>query len=406
MKIKKKLYTVAVVVVVLVVALIYGWHWWQTGRFFIETDNAYVRTDSVAVRAELTQKVVRVAVNDNQRVEKGDLLVQLDDRDVRSQLAQSQAQLAVSSANVTQAERQVDLDRASIDEAEAQVASAQSDVDQARQHLQRSQSLAANNYASRQQLDDDRASLNVAQATLKARQASVESAKRQLTADQASIDSAKANREAAEADIAYNQSQLDKTRIVASRAGVIGNRTVEPGNLAQPSLTLMQLVPVSSAYVVANYKETQIERMRVGQPVSLAVDAYPDIAFTGRVDSVAPATGTEFSLLPQDNATGNFNKIVQRVPVKILVTGPKDQLWRLQAGLSVVPSVDTREVDGQAIYFNPGPGLPDGDPDSGLADDASDQKPPDGASTSGQSGGGSTAEPDEAMSRQASGASE
>ncbi|WP_110670608.1 HlyD family secretion protein [Salinicola halophilus] len=359
MKIKKKLYTSLAVVVLLIVALVFAWRWWQTGRFFVETDNAYVQTDSVAIRSELSARVLGVAVDDNQRVQAGDVLIRLDDRDTRSRLAQAQAQLAVSAANVTQSERQVELDRASIDEATAQVSAAESDVAQARQHLQRSQSLAANSYASRQQLDDDQASLRVAQATLAARQASVESAKRRLSADQASIDSAKANRQAAESDIDYAESQLDKTRIVARRSGVIGNLTVEPGDLAQPSLTLMQLVPVDSAYVVANYKETQIERMRVGQPVALEVDAYPDIEFEGRVDSVAPATGTQFSLLPQDNATGNFNKIVQRVPVKIRVTGPEDELWRLQAGLSVVPSVDTREVDGQAIYFDPAPALDD-----------------------------------------------
>ncbi|WP_251977605.1 HlyD family secretion protein [Salinicola avicenniae] len=359
MKIKKTLYSALVVLVILVAALIFAWHWWQTGRYFIETDNAYVRTDSVAVRAEISARVTAVAVDDNQRVQQGELLVQLDDRDTRSQLAQSQAQLAVSAANVTQAQRQVSLDRASIDEAQAQVSSAQSDVAQARQHLERSQSLAARDYASRQQLEDDQASLRVAEATLAARQASVESARRRLAADEAAIESAEANREAAEADIDYARSQLAKTRIVARRDGVIGNLSVEAGDLAQPSLTLMQLVPVSSAYVVANYKETQIERMRVGQPVSLEVDAYPDIHYTGKVDSVAPATGTQFSLLPQDNATGNFNKIVQRVPVKIRVTGPQDQLWRLQSGLSVVPSVDTREVDGQAIYFDPGPVLDD-----------------------------------------------
>ncbi|WP_110685903.1 HlyD family secretion protein [Salinicola aestuarinus] len=363
MKIKKKLYTSLAVVVLLIVALVFAWRWWQTGRFYVETDNAYVQTDSVAIRSELSARVLTVAVDDNQRVAAGDVLVQLDDRDTRSRLAQAQAQLAVSSANVTQSERQVELDRASIDEASAQVTAAESDVAQARQHLQRSQSLAANSYASRQQLEDDQASLRVAQATLASRRASVESAKRRLSADQAAIDSAEANREAAESDIDYAESQLAKTRIVARRSGVIGNLSVEPGDLAQPSLTLMQLVPVDSAYVVANYKETEIERMRVGQPVAVAVDAYPSVAFKGRVDSIAPATGTEFSLLPQDNATGNFNKIVQRVPVKIRVTGPTDELWRLQAGLSVVPSVDTREVDGQAIYFDPAPELEDAPPE-------------------------------------------
>ncbi len=158
---------------------------------------------------------------------------------------------------------------------------------------------------------------------------------------------AEANLDAASADLDYARHQLDKTRIVAPRDGVIGNLRVEVGTLAQPSLTLLQLVPIESAYVAANFKETQLERIRVGQPVAVHLDAYPDITYEGIVDSLSPATGTEFSLLPQDNATGNFNKIVQRVPVKIRVTGPTEALSQLRAGLSAVPEIDTRHLEPQ-----------------------------------------------------------
>lgn len=322
----------------------WGIGWWQVGRFIEETDNAYVRTDSVAVRAELSARVVEVAVDDNQPVRQGDLLVRLDDESYRDRVRQAEARQAVAAAALAQARRQVALQRAAIDQARAQREAAEAAVDQARQHLERSDSLVSRNYASRQQREDDQATLRVAEANLAESRAALVSARRQLAVAESEVSRAEANRDAAAADLAYARHQLDKTRLVAPRDGVVGNLTVEAGTLAQPSLTLLQLVPLRSAYVAANFKETQLARMRVGQPVALYLDAYPDITYQGVVDSLAPATGTEFSLLPQDNATGNFNKIVQRVPVKIRVTGPAEALGRLRAGLSAVPEVDTREL--------------------------------------------------------------
>ncbi|KXS39905.1 MAG: multidrug resistance protein A [Halomonadaceae bacterium T82-2] len=343
MKQTGKIVGALVAVVALAVLGWRAWEWWQVGRFIEETDNAYVHTDSVAIRAELAARVAEVAVDDNQPVTQGQLLVRLDDASYRDRVSQAEAQLAVATASIAQARRRVALQKAAIDEARSQVEAARADVDQARQHLARSSKLASRNYGSRQQYEDDQAALRVAKSTLAAREAAVTSAQRRLAVAESDVDSARASRDAARADLAYARHQLDKTRIVAPRDGVVGNLTVEAGTLAQPSLTLMQLVPIDSAYVVANYKETQLARMRVGQPVDIHVDAYPDTTFHGVVDSLAPATGTQFSLLPQDNATGNFNKIVQRVPVKIRVTGPDDALGRLRGGLSVVPGIDTRD---------------------------------------------------------------
>ncbi|MDQ7727394.1 HlyD family secretion protein [Halomonas sp. SpR8] len=323
----------------------WGLGWWQTGRFIEETDNAYVRTDSVAVRAELSARVAEVAVDDNQIVKQGDLLVRLDAESYHDQVTQAEAQQAVAAASITQSRRQVDLQQAAIDQAIAEQQAAQANVDQARQHLERSTSLAANNYASRQQREDDQAALRVAEANLAKSRAAVVSARRQLAVAESDVTRAKANLDAASADLDYARHQLDKTRIVSPRDGIIGNLRVETGTLAQPSLTLLQLVPIDSAYVAANFKETQLARIRVGQPVEVHLDAYPDITYQGVVDSLSPATGTEFSLLPQDNATGNFNKIVQRVPVKIRVTGPTEALGRLRAGLSAMPEIDTRELN-------------------------------------------------------------
>lgn len=350
MKKAGKLATALIIVAVLVALAWWGVGWWTVGRFIEETDNAYVHTDSVALRAQVSARVADVAVDDNQLVSRGQLLVRLDDSDYRDRVAQAEAQQAVATAELVRARRQVALNEAAIGEAEAQVSATQAEVERASQHLARSQSLASRQFASRQQREDDQATLAIAESTLAARRAAVISAKRRLAVSQAGIESAQAGLDEASADLAYARHQLDKTRLRAPRDGVVGNITVAAGDLAQPSLTLMQLVPVESAYVIANYKETQTTRMRVGQPVTLQVDAYPDIAFEGVVDSLAPATGTEFSLLPRDNATGNFNKIVQRVPVKIRVTGPDKALDRLRAGLSVVPEIDTRETDTTATY--------------------------------------------------------
>ncbi|MGP8290452.1 HlyD family secretion protein [Vreelandella zhanjiangensis] len=342
---KRKILAVLVGLIALAGIIWWGVGWWQVGRFMEETDNAYVRTDSVAVRAELSARVAQVAVNDNQTVKQGDLLVRLDDESYRDQVAQAEAQQAVAAASIVQSRRQVELQQAAIDQATTQVDAAQADVDRARQHLERSSSLAANNYGSRQQREDDQTALRVAEANLASSQAAVVSARRQLAVAESNVTRAEANLDAASADLAYTRHQLDKTRILAPRDGVIGNLRVEVGTVAQPSLTLLQLVPIESAYVAANFKETQLERIRIGQSVTVHLDAYPNITFEGIVDSLSPATGTEFSLLPQDNATGNFNKIVQRVPVKIRITAPQEALHLLRAGLSAIPEIDTRELE-------------------------------------------------------------
>ncbi|ALM52798.1 HlyD family secretion protein [Halomonas huangheensis] len=350
----KKVVALGLVAVIAVVAGVWkGVEWWQVGRFIEETDNAYVQSDSVTLRAEISARITAIPVEDNQRVAAGEVLVQLDDSDAGNQLAQAQAERQVAEAGLVQAQRQRDRQQAAIAEAQAQVEAAEAQVVQAQRHVERSQSLESRQYASQQQRQDDEAELRVATSTLAARRASLLSAQRQLDVADADIESAKANIEAAQAAEAVAQHHLTQTRIVASRAGVVGAITAEVGDLAQPSLTLMHLVPVEAAYVIANYKETQTERMRIGQPVSLHVDAYPDLELEGVVDSIAPATGAQFSLLPQDNATGNFNKIVQRVPVKIRLTGPDEALGLMRAGLSVIPEVDTHNLDGDALAVRP-----------------------------------------------------
>lgn len=338
-----------VVVIAIAAGVWEGVDWWRHGRFVEETDNAYVHTDSVTVRSEISARVMSVPVADNQQVQAGELLVQLDDSSARNELAQAIAERRVQEAKVVQAERQIDSHQATIAQAQAEVTAGEAQVAQAQFHLQRSRSLESRQYASQQQRQDDEATLRVSQANLAANQAALVSAQRQLDVAQADVDAAKANLVSAQAAEEIARHHLSKTQLVAPRAGVVGAIDVKEGDVAQPSLTLMHLVPVESAYVIANYKETQTERMRIGQPVKVHVDAYPDVEYEGRVDSIAPATGAQFSLLPQDNATGNFNKIVQRVPVKIRLTGPEEALGALRAGLSVEPEVDTHDLSGDPL---------------------------------------------------------
>ncbi|WP_106476286.1 HlyD family secretion protein [Phytohalomonas tamaricis] len=362
----RRLVVVTLLIAVVVAAIFWGMHWYYTGRFFEETDNAYVRGDIVSVRSELSARVTRVAVAHNQRVTAGDLLVDLDETDYRDQLEQAHGQLAQAEASVIQAERNIGLQQATIEQNRAQIAASEAQLKQARQTLERSRQLAQRDFASRQQLDEDQANFDVAKANLAADRAALVSAQRQLDVQEAAVDEARAQRQTARAELAQAEHQLAKTHLYAPFDGVVGNVNVERGTLAQPSLALMSLVPIDALYVVANYKETQVERMRIGQHADIHVDAYPGITFEGVIDSLAPATGTEFSLLPNDNATGNFNKIVQRVPVRIRLTGPEKALHYLRAGLSVEPRIDTRGK-GESLYVAP---------DGGAGHDRTDNDTP------------------------------
>ncbi|WP_414501009.1 HlyD family secretion protein [Zymobacter sp. IVIA_12111.31 C1] len=349
----KRFIITLVVFILLVVGMFMLVSWLQSGRFHQSTDNAYVRADSVSLRSEVTARVLDVPVIHNQQVKAGDVLVVLDPTDYQRQLEKAIAALDESKASSVEAARNIELQRATITQYNAQLASDTARDEQARVSLARIQELFDKGAVSRQRLDDMQADYDVAHAAVRAERAAIISAHRSLELREASLDRARATIAEAQAQVDYARHQLTKTRIMAPTDGVIGNVSVEKGTLAQPSQTLMTLVPVHSLYIVANYKETQITRMRIGQPVEIRADAYPDIRFTGQVESLAPATGSAFSLLPVDNATGNFNKIVQRVPVRIRLTGPLDKLNLLQVGLSVEPSVDTHDLGGNTLYVAP-----------------------------------------------------
>jgi membrane fusion protein (multidrug efflux system) len=348
---KKRIVALLVLTIVLTVGSLLGWYWY-THRYLVATDNAYVQADVMDIRPEIQGRINRVLVHDNQFVHKGQLLVELDPADLEANVQRAQAQLDIAKATRSEASEQIALQGKKLEAAHANITAAEAEVQRSRLELKRAQSLAKQAYGSQQRLETAQANDKVARARLLQSRATFAAEQQNLQVLKAQLTSAKAAIASAQASAAYAENQLRKTRIVAPADGVIGDLGARIGNVATPSMSLLRVVPIPNVYVTANYKETQIDRMSIGQPVLIHVDAFPDITFQGVVASLAPATGTEFSLLPTDNATGNFNKIVQRVPVRIHVTGPKDSLSRLRPGLSVETEVNTRDFDLRLNYLD------------------------------------------------------
>jgi membrane fusion protein, multidrug efflux system len=319
-----------------------GLGWWTEGRFIESTDNAYVQADIAVIAPKLGGYVTQVAVQDNQVVNKGDLLARIDDADARVRLAAAQAALERARAAASTAGVDIQRQAAAIAQARAQIAFAQADAARAKADLDRYAKLRAEQWASVQKFDTAKAQAAQASASVAAAEAGADTSAKQLRVLSAKQSEAVAQIHAAEAEVAAAQLDVDNTQIRAPMAGVVGNRTVRVGNYVRPGAQLMAVVPVREAYVVANFKETQLAAMRPGQLVSLEVDAYPGVTLTGRVESFAPASGSQFALLPPENATGNFTKIVQRIPVRITLD-PLPRDITLRPGMSVVAAIDTRK---------------------------------------------------------------
>ncbi|CBL43871.1 Secretion protein HlyD [gamma proteobacterium HdN1] len=346
----RKFLVPSIALIVAVSAASMGILWFEQHRFVESTDNAYVKADTIAIRPEVAGRIKAVPVHENQQVRKGDVLVQLDTSDFEAQLAQTNAETNVAQAALADIGEQILLQEKKVLAANANIDAAKAELQRARVELNRAATLARQDFGSKQLLENKQADTEVAKAHLDQAFAALAAEQQMLAVYHTKQDSAKAQIEAAHARARFASHQLSKATITAASDGVIGNLAAFAGGYAQPVQTLLQLVPIPQTYVIANFKETQIGRMSMGQHVKLTVDALPGITFTGKIDSLAPATGTEFSLLPQDNATGNFNKIVQRVPVKIQVIGPMEQVHLLRPGLSVLPEVDTSNFTEQLSY--------------------------------------------------------
>ncbi|TRL39005.1 HlyD family secretion protein [Rhizobium straminoryzae] len=320
----------------------YGYNWWTDGRFLVSTDDAYVTGDISVISPKVSGYVEKVNVVENQAVKAGDPLVTLDQGDYQIALDQAKANLESARLAVTRIGTQIAGGEASLAQSQAQLGALQATVRGAEITQRRQTELAAKNVGTTAELDNAQIALEQAQANLKAGQAAVVSA-------QANIDLLKAQRNEAintvrlqELAVQQAQRDLDFTILKAPYDGTIGNLSVHTGDLVSNGKRLASLVPVSQLYIEANFKETQIGHIAPGSKVRIHVDAFDDQTVIGTVQSIAPASGAVFSLLPPENATGNFTKVVQRVPVRIAI--PKEELEKghLRAGLSVVADVDTR----------------------------------------------------------------
>ncbi|MGO8921084.1 MAG: HlyD family secretion protein [Stellaceae bacterium] len=331
-----------VLLVVLAAGAAGGWYWWTVARFVESTDDAFVQADISAVSPKIQGYVRELHVTDNQEVKAGDVLVVIDDRDYAARTDQASATLDAQRAAIAMLETRRTWQKAVIDQADAVVASAEAELRRAQLDLARQRDLAKVDIASRQKFETADADQRKAEAGLSRFRAALAAEHDQLAMLDAQREQERAKLQQAEAALRLAQIELDDTVIRAPIAGVIGNRGVQIGQFVKPGTLLLAVVPLPQVYVIANFKETQIGEMRPGQPVSFTVDALPGRTLRGFIESFAPASGALFSLLPPENATGNFTKIVQRVPVRIALAPDEALRPQLRPGLSAIVEVDTR----------------------------------------------------------------
>jgi len=322
-------------------AATYGVQYWQVGRFQVSTDDAYVQADNTTIAPKVSGYLHEVLVGDNERVKAGQTVARIDDRDFKVALDQAKADVAAARAAITSKQAQLEVQHAVINAARATVEVAEATATFAAQENKRYTDLASTGYGSVQNAQQAQSRIAGAQAAIQRDNANLVSAVKQVDLLNAEIVQAEAT--LARAQALQNQAELNLsyTTITAPIDAVVGNRTLRTGQYVQAGTQLMSLVPASGAYVVANFKETQLTDVHQGQAVEIAVDMFPGRRVHGHVDSLAPASGQEFALLPPDNATGNFTKIVQRVPVKI-VLDDHNLTGLLRPGMSAEPTVDTK----------------------------------------------------------------
>lgn len=326
--------------VALAAALYFGLNWWFVGRYLVSTDNAYVGADMTIVAPRVSGYVAAVPARANAHVKTGDPLVVLDDGDYRIAVEQADAKIATQNAAITRFDRQIVAAQAAVEQARAGLTAAEADQRRADADFQRTDQLTSNNFASKASFDAARATRDRAHAMTEQARASIAAAEANLEVLRAQKTEAERVRRELETALAKARRDLEATVIRAPFAGAVGNKAVEVGDYVGPGKRLLALVPAEGVYVEANFKETQLAGIHVGQKVKLILDADSKEPLEGVVESFAPASGALFSLLPPENATGNFTKVVQRLTVRIRVTAGHERL--LLPGLSVIATVDTR----------------------------------------------------------------
>ena len=325
----------------------YGWQYWTVGRFEVSTDDAYVKADNTTIAPRISGYVAAVLVDDNQPVKAGQVLARIDDRDFKVSLEQAQAEVEAANANIANKQAAIVAQQSAIDAAQATVALDQANATFAEQDDQRYAELAKKGFGSVQNAQEAASKIAAARAAVTRDTAVVATAAKQLDVIKAELAQAQAALSRANAAEGQAELNLSYTALVSPIDGLIGNRTLRVGQYVQAGSQLMAVVPNEAAYIIANYKETQLADVKRGQPVDIEVDTFPGQVFKGHVDSLAPASGQEFALLPPDNATGNFTKVVQRIPVKIVLDQASPLAVVLRPGMSVYPTIDTKAATTQ-----------------------------------------------------------
>jgi membrane fusion protein, multidrug efflux system len=333
--------------VVLAGVALYGQYYWDIGRFLVSTDDAYVQADSVIISPRVSGHIVQVGVQDNQQVKAGQVLARIDDRDYRAVLAEARANVAAAQASIENLNQQIGQQQLAVEQAREVVAADNAALTFSQQQYGRYAELARTGAGTVQASQQYSAEIREKQAALQRNMAAVGVAAKQIDVLGSELARGKAALEQQQAAERQADLNVGYTTIAAPIDGTVGDRMLRLGQYVQAGTQLMAIVPLHAVYVTANYEETQLTNVQAGQPVNISIDTFPGVTVHGVVNSIAPASGEEFALLPPDNATGNFTKIVQRIPVKITID-PHDPLaGRLRPGMSVEPVIDTRS---QALH--------------------------------------------------------
>lgn len=325
----------------------FGYHYWTVGRFIESTDDAYVKADYTTVAPKVAGYIKQVLVNDNDTVKAGQVLARIDDRDFQAALSQAKADVKSAEAAVTNLDAQISLQQSIIAQAHATLDASQASLAFAQSDAARAGRLITNGAGTQSRAEQSQSLKDQAAAGVERDQAAVVAAENKVPVLQTQREQLLAQRDRAVAAASQAELNLSYTEIVAAVDGTVGARSIRVGQYVTSGTQLMAVVPLHAVYVIANFKETQLTFVRPGQTVEIKVDSFPDVAIKGHVDSVSPASGLEFSLLPPDNATGNFTKIVQRIPVKIVIDDER-LAGLLRSGMSVIPDIDTKAAQTSA----------------------------------------------------------
>ena len=339
---KRKLVLIGVGTLLALAAASYGTYYVLVGRFYVSTDDAYVRANNTTLGARVSGHISAILPGDNAVVRTGDVMFRIDDGDYRIAVDAARTKIATQQATIDRIGRQVTAQESAVEQAQANLASAEAGLKRANLDYDRQQTLSTKGFATHATFEQSEAGRDQGAAGVKAAQASYDAARDNVEVTKAQQAEARAQLAELQTSLAKAERDLDFTSVRAPVDGIFSNRLVSTGDYVVVGQRLGNVVPLDEVFIDANFKETQLKRIRAGQPVTISVDAYGHRKFEGIIDSISPAAGSVFTLLPPDNATGNFTKIVQRLPVRVRVPRDVARQNLLRAGMSVYATVDTR----------------------------------------------------------------